>query len=39
MEEKTNTQDSAPKIIGKTETGQDVFFTPGSFNQAFHAQK
>lgn len=38
MEEKT-VPNIAPMIIGKTETGKDIFFTPGKFSQAFHAQK
>lgn len=27
------------QIVGKTESGQDIFFFPGTFLEAFHAQE
>jgi hypothetical protein len=38
MEEKT-VPNITPLIVGKTETGKDIFFTPGKFSEVFYAQK
>lgn len=38
MEEKTSTQNPTSTVVGKTESGKDIFFTPGTFLEAFHAQ-
>lgn len=28
-----------PVVVGKTDSGENIFFTPGNFTQAFHIQE
>lgn len=33
-------QEEPPKVVGKTTSGEDIFFTPGkNFTQAYHNQE